>query len=84
MDPNALRPLVELRPGERAEVAEIDASLPLAERLRELGFLRGTEVAMLRRAPLGDPSVYAIRGAKLCLRRSEAAAIRVRPTAASR
>jgi ferrous iron transport protein A len=59
-------------------VVAVEAPEPVAERLRELGFLPGTEVALVRRAPLGDPSVYELRGTRLCLRRTEAAAVRVR------
>jgi ferrous iron transport protein A len=33
----------------------------------------------VRRAPLGDPVVYELRGYHLCLRRSEATRIRVEP-----
>ena len=46
-------------------------------RLEALGFLPATEVRCRRRAPLGDPRVYELRGTQLCLRRSEAARIKV-------
>jgi Fe2+ transport system protein FeoA len=35
---------------------------------------------VLRRAPLGDPVEYELRGYRLCLRRTEAMRIRVRRT----
>jgi ferrous iron transport protein A len=57
----------------------IDAAPALIRRLEALGFLPETLVACRRRAPLGDPRVYELRGTQLCLRRSEAARIRVRP-----
>ena len=74
--------LADLVRGQRARVVAVDAEGPLGQRLRDLGFLPGTEVSLLRRAPLGDPSVYVLRGTQFCLRRSEAARIRVRPLAA--
>ena len=74
--------LADLARGQRALVEAVDADGPLGQRLRDLGFLPGTEVSLLRRAPLGDPAVYALRGTQFCLRRSEAARIRVRPVAA--
>jgi ferrous iron transport protein A len=63
--------------GETASVIEIDASAALAERLEDLGFIPGTPVTVRRRAPLGDPRVYELRGSQLCLRGSEARAVRV-------
>ncbi len=60
-------------------MAEISAAAPIARRLADLGFLPGTPVRVVRRAPLGDPCVFALRGSQICLRRSEAREIRVRP-----
>ncbi len=51
---------------------------PVSARLLDLGFVPGTEVRALRRAPLGDPTLYELRGTQLCLRRSEAERIQVR------
>jgi ferrous iron transport protein A len=48
-------------------------------RLADLGFIPGTPVVMRRRAPLGDPAVYEIRGMQLCLRRGEAHVVMVEP-----
>ena len=43
-----------------------------------MGFLPDTPVSLIRRAPMGDPGIYELRGYQLCLRRSEASRIRVR------
>ncbi len=75
----ALRPLSELAPGTRAVVAAVDAESPLGRRLQDLGFVPHTEVKVVRRAPLGDPTEYEVRGVRLCLRRTEAAGIAVHP-----
>jgi len=48
-----------------------------ADRLKELGFCPGTKVRFERRAPLGDPLVFHLRGTRLCLRRTEAARIQI-------
>lgn len=50
----------------------------MSRRLEDLGFVPGTRVRALRRAPLGDPTLYEVRGTQLCLRRSEALRVRVR------
>jgi len=69
--------LDQLLVGETAAVVAIDAATALAERLEDLGFVPGTRVTVRRRAPLGDPRVYELRGSQLCLRGSEARAVRV-------
>jgi len=73
-------PLSSLTPGSRATVIDVDASTPEGHRLLELGFLPDTEIRVVRRAPLSDPIAFYLRGCQICLRRSEAALIRVRAT----
>ena len=51
----------------------------VALRLRELGFVEGTAVSVLRRGPLGDPLEVELRGYRICLRRNDIAAIDVVP-----
>lgn len=48
-------------------------------RLRELGLLPGTLVKLIRRAPMGDPLEFSVRGSLLSLRKSEAEMIDVEP-----
>jgi ferrous iron transport protein A len=60
-------------------VDEVDASTAIGRRLQDLGFVARTTVTVLRHAPLGDPVLYELRGTRLCLRRSEAKLIQVRP-----
>ncbi len=66
--------------GHKAEVLGIngDRDDPVGRRLSDLGFLDGTEAAVLRRAPLGDPTVFELRGYEMCLRHSQAERIDVR------
>ena len=63
--------------GSSATVLGVAASSEIAQRLEDLGFVPGTLVTVRRRAPLGDPRVYELRGSQLCLRSSEARAIQV-------
>jgi Fe2+ transport system protein FeoA len=69
--------LSDLPIGTRARVLRIVDEDASGERLLDLGFLPGTPVMCRRRAPLGDPRVYELRGVQLCLRRSEAQRILV-------
>lgn len=60
--------------GRDARINELgDAS----DRLHELGLTPGTVIRLVRVAPFGDPVEIEVRGARLCLRRSEARGIRV-------
>jgi ferrous iron transport protein A len=70
--------LAALAPGTRAVVVGVADDTPVGRRLADLGFVPGTEVRVVRRAPLGDPVAYELRGTCLCLRRSEADRVRVR------
>jgi ferrous iron transport protein A len=70
--------LAGLRPGSVAVILDVEKDTPEGRRLGDLGFVRGTTVRVLKRAPLGDPTVYDLRGYRLCLRRTEADRVRVR------
>jgi len=70
--------LAALAPGGEAEVLSVDASDPVGRRLVALGLAAGTRVRVLRRAPLGDPTLYELRGFQLSLRQSEALRVRIK------
>jgi Fe2+ transport system protein FeoA len=70
----------QLAPGDEALIAEVRATGGIGDRLLDLGFMPETPIRMIRRAPLGDPIEFEIRGARICLRRQEARLIRVRRT----
>lgn len=69
--------LGHLRPGQRARVAGLDATGAVRRKLLALGVTPGCEVELVRCAPFGDPVEVALRGYRLCLRRLEAACVRV-------
>jgi ferrous iron transport protein A len=75
--------LADLRPGMSGEVIDIDKSVEpsTARRLFDLGFAPGAEVAVLRKAPLGDPVVFQVAEYEVALRKEQAVGIRVRRTA---
>ena len=76
-DKAASRKLSDLRPGESGVVRRVNTTTPVAQRLLELGLLPRTSVRALRRAPLGDPTVFEFRGYRLCLRQDEAEQIEI-------
>ncbi len=75
--PAAPLSLADLAPASCARVVAVDPHTPIGRRLLDLGFVPGTELRVIRRAPLGDPVEYELRGYRVCLRRSEALRIQV-------
>lgn len=69
------RTLDSLKPGDEAIVRSLDGEPEAFGRLMEMGLLPGTQVKVVRFAPLGDPIEIVIRGYHLSLRRAEAAGI---------
>lgn len=78
--PSGVVPLCDLAPASRASVAAVtsDTSQATARRLRDLGFTPGTEIEVVRRAPLRDPMIYRLRDYEVCLRRAQAGCVLVR------
>lgn len=69
--------LDQLRPGQRARVIKIAGTGAIRRRLMDMGMIRGTEVEVLRTAPLGDPVEYRLLGYHLSLRKTEAQMVEV-------
>lgn len=74
--------LHELPPGTEAVVVQLTGDQAVRWRLLDLGLVPGTAVTVLRRSPLGDPTLYAFRGTMIALRRGDAATVLVRPASA--
>lgn len=77
--PDSVVRLAQLVPGQRATVVDVspDVNPAVTRRLQQLGFRRAARVDVLRRAPLGDPTIYRVCDTELCIRRREAFLIEV-------
>ena len=64
--------LDRLKTGTSGAVVSIDGDDAIARRLNDLGFWPGTHVELVRKAPLGDPIEFSLRGYRLALRKQEA------------
>ncbi|HEY4145475.1 FeoA family protein [Pinirhizobacter sp.] len=77
--------LSELPKGAPAMVQDVEDAHPadpIAQRLRDLGFVSGEPVRIVARGPLGgDPLLVQIGSTRFALRRSEAARVTVRQEA---
>ncbi len=71
--------LAQLAPGQRAKIVGVasHANAAVAGRLHQLGFRPAARVEVIRRAPLGDPTIYRVLDTELCIRSREARLIEV-------
>ncbi|OJW06833.1 MAG: hypothetical protein BGO39_23745 [Chloroflexi bacterium 54-19] len=70
-------PLNKITPGTHAKIVGLKATGLLLQRLLAMGFTRECEIKMVKRAPLGDPIQFRVRGSAVSLRSSEAALVLV-------
>jgi len=70
--------LTDLRVGETATLIALDLPESVQNYLMHMGFVPDAQVTALRKAPAGDPTVYAIDGMEIALRHETAESIRVR------
>ena len=61
----------------RVKVAEITLESKVRRRIMDMGIVKGTEVIVIGKAPMGDPIELQVRGYVLSLRKSEAKDIMV-------
>jgi len=63
--------LSELEPGEKGVISKVVGDREIRRRLLDMGLTRGTEIIVVRRAPLGDPVEFLLKGYNLSLRKRE-------------
>jgi ferrous iron transport protein A len=66
-----------VEPGTLAVVRAVNGSGPVRKRILDMGLIKGAKVQMVRRAPLGDPIEFKLRGFTLSLRSEEAALVQI-------
>ena len=69
--------LSELKPKESGKVKKIQGQGMLNKRRLDMGIVKGTDVVVIKVAPLGDPIDIKVKGYHLSLRKKEAAQILV-------
>ena len=69
--------LNDLEPGQKGVVVSIKGSGVTRRRIMDMGIVRGSEIKVIRKAPLGDPVEFEIRDYNLTLRTKEAELIQV-------
>lgn len=64
--------LAELKRGEEAKIVKIGKIGELKKRLSDMGVTSGEVIKFERRAPLGDPQEFNIKGTNIAIRREDA------------
>ncbi len=67
-----MRRLHDLKPGTKAIVLDIEGDSILRKKLLGMGLTKGTELKVIRNAPLKDPMEIEVRGYNLSIRKAEA------------
>ena len=67
--------LADYRKGDTGTIVRIEGQPHFRKRIMEMGFIKGTQVQVVKHAPLADPVELLIKGYHLTLRKVQAASI---------
>ena len=67
--------LSDYRPGQKGKVVQVCGNPDFRRRMMEMGFVKGTEVSVVKYAPLNDPMELVLMGYHVSLRKDQAADI---------
>ncbi|KIQ93821.1 Ferrous iron transport protein A [Anoxybacillus thermarum] len=63
--------LSDAKPGERFRITKLEIEGTMKRRLLDLGFVPGSEITVLQKSPLGDPTAYRVSYTTIALRKEE-------------
>lgn len=72
-----MRTLKEVKIGETVTVTRLNGSGAIKRRIMDMGITKGTQVSVVKVAPLGDPVEINVRGYELSLRKADAEMIEI-------
>ncbi len=64
--------LDQIKPGTTVKVAHIRGRGAARRRILDMGIVPGTTVKVIRKAPMGNPIEFEVKGYKLTMRKAEA------------
>lgn len=64
--------LSEIEPETEVFVKRVTGDKNLRKRIADMGIVKGTRIKVVRKAPLGDPVEFELKGYSLSLRKNEA------------
>ena len=71
--------LNELKPGQAGKIVTVGGEGALRQHFLDMGVIPGTEMTLVKLAPMGDPMEFRLRGYELTLRIAEAEKIEILP-----
>ena len=71
-DMSLQRKLTEMEVGQAAVIVKVNGVGAARRRMIDMGMTKGTTVAVIRKAPMGDPIEFRLKGYNLSLRKAEA------------
>lgn len=77
-----MKSLDQLQPGEAGIVAKVSGTGAVKRRIIDMGLVGGTQVTVMKFAPLGDPMEIKVKNFNLSLRKTEAALVEIQATQA--
>ncbi|HHT95700.1 MAG TPA: ferrous iron transport protein A [Clostridia bacterium] len=69
--------LDKVKAGQSVTVRKIRGTGPVKKRLMDMGITQGTEITVVKLAPLGDPIEMKLRGYDLSIRKADAELVEV-------
>ena len=72
-----MKTLKDLSVGQSGRIVKIGTIGALKQRFMDMGITKGTDVKIIKIAPLGDPIEIEIRGYNLSIRKDDAAKIEI-------
>lgn len=72
-----MKTLRDIKVGENCRVVKLHGEGAIKRRIMDMGITRGTDIHVVRVAPLGDPVEVTVRGYSLSLRHDDAEMIEV-------
>lgn len=67
-----MKTIVDLKIGEKGIVKKLQGTSAVKRHIMDMGITKGTEITLVKVAPLGDPMELEVRGYELSIRASEA------------
>ena len=64
--------LYDLKEGQYAIIKKLNTESSFSDRLRDMGFCEGEKLRCVKKAVMGSPVLYFVKGAFIALRKSDA------------
>ncbi|MGE7185033.1 FeoA family protein [Peribacillus sp. NPDC006672] len=69
--------LSDCKPGDHVLIKSLSLEGTMRRRLLDLGFVKGSEITVIQRSPLGDPMAFRVSDTTIALRKEESSKIHV-------